>query len=110
MEVKTKTVDQILVVEVSGEIDGKTAPQLQAEVLPKLQPDSKVLVDMSQVNFMSSAGLRMMVAVYRQASSSKMRLVLAGVSQDIQDTMSATGFLHYFTICETVDTGLEALR
>jgi anti-sigma B factor antagonist len=65
---------------------------------------------MSGVEYMSSAGLRMMLSMHRQASTNKGQLVLVGLSEDIKDTMSATGFLGFFTVQDTVEAGLAALK
>ena len=107
MEINVKTVDQATVVEIIGDIDGKTASQVQEEILPLVQPDSKILLDMSQVGYMSSAGLRLLLSTYRQVTSQKASIILVGVNEDIQDTMSATGFLRFFTLHDTVEAGLE---
>jgi anti-sigma B factor antagonist len=110
MEINIKTVDQVTMVEVVGDIDGKTAPQVQQQILPLIQPESKILLDMSQVGYMSSAGLRLLLSTYRQVSSNKAIIALVGVNEDIRDTMSATGFLRFFTIHDTVEAGLAALK
>jgi anti-sigma B factor antagonist len=110
MDINVKTVDQVTVVEIVGDIDGKTAPQVQEQVAPLVQPESKILLDMSQVGYMSSAGLRLLLSTYRQVSSNNASIVLAGVNEEIQDTMSATGFLRFFTIHDTVEAGLAAFK
>jgi len=110
MDINVKTVDQVTVVEIVGDIDGKTAPQVQEQVSPLVQPESKILLDMSQVGYMSSAGLRLLLSTYRQVSSNNASIVLAGVNEEIQDTMSATGFLRFFTIHDTVEAGLAAYK
>jgi anti-sigma B factor antagonist len=110
MDINVKTIKQITVVEIIGDIDGKTASQVQEKVSPLVQPESKILLDMSQVGYMSSAGLRLLLGTYRQVTSNKASIVLVGVNEDIQDTMSATGFLRFFTIHETVKAGLAALK
>lgn len=110
MEINVKTVDQVTVVEIVGDIDGKTAPQVQDQILPLVQPESKILLGMSQVGYMSSAGLRLLLSTYRQVTSNKASIVLAGVTEDIQDTMSATGFMRFFTLYDTADAGLAALK
>jgi anti-sigma B factor antagonist len=69
-----------------------------------------VELDMSQVSYMSSAGLRMMLLLYLQAAGRDSKIALVGLSEEIEDTMSATGFLDYFTTRDTVEAGLEALR
>jgi anti-sigma B factor antagonist len=94
---------------VAGEIDSNSAPQAQERILPLAQPGSKILLDMSGVGYMSSAGLRMLLSTYRQVSRQNGSMVLTGLAEEIKDTMSITGFLNFFTIRDTVDEGLQAL-
>jgi anti-sigma B factor antagonist len=101
---------EVTVVKLAGDIDGKTAPQIQAEVLPLAQLEIKMLLDMSQVLYMSSAGLRMLLSVYRQVTAKAGQVVLIGLAENIEDTMSITGFLDFFTTCKTLDEGLTALK
>ena len=110
MDIHIKTVEQVTVIEIAGDIDGKTAPEVQQQVLSLVKPGGRILLDMSQVGYMSSAGLRMLLATYRQVSSSDGHIVLVGLSEEIQDTMSMTGFLRFFTTAETVEAGLAALQ
>jgi anti-sigma B factor antagonist len=109
MEINVKSIGQVTVVEIAGDIDSNTAPQAQEQVLPLVQPGSKVLLDMSGVEYMSSAGLRMLLSMYRQISRGDGGIVLVGLSEEIKDTMSVTGFLNFFTTRDTVDEGLQAL-
>jgi anti-sigma B factor antagonist len=109
MEINVRSIRQVTVVEIAGDIDSNTAPQAQEQVLPLVQPGSKVLLDMSGVEYMSSAGLRMLLSMYRQISRGDGGIVLVGLSEEIKDTMSVTGFLNFFTTRDTVDEGLQAL-
>jgi anti-sigma B factor antagonist len=110
MDINIETADQVTRIEITGDIDGKTAPEVQQQISSHLEPGGKVLLDMSRVDYMSSAGLRMLLSTYRQISGSNGRIVLVGLSEEIEDTMSATGFLSFFTTQETVDAGLAALE
>ena len=110
IEINIKTEEEIKVVELNGDIDASTAPDIQKEVLPLAEPGSKILVDMTQVPYMSSAGLRMFLSLYRKTQAQKGKAVLVGLSEKLQDTMSMTGFLHFFTTAEKVDEGKEKLR
>jgi anti-sigma B factor antagonist len=109
MEINVKPVGQVTVIEISGEIDSNTAPQAQERVLPVVQPGAKILLDMSRVGYMSSAGLRMLLSMYRQITQQQGSIVLVGLAEEIKDTMSITGFLNFFTTRDTVDEGLNAL-
>ncbi len=109
MEINVKSIGQVTVVAIAGDIDSNTAPQAQERVLPLVQPGSKILLDMSGVEYMSSAGLRILLSMYRQISRGDGGIVLVGLGEEIKDTMSVTGFLNFFTTCDTVDEGLQAL-
>jgi anti-sigma B factor antagonist len=109
MDINVKTAGPVTLVEIVGDIDGKTAPQVQTQVLPLVQPGSRILIDMTQVDYMSSAGLRMLLSTHRTASGTRARVVLAGLSEEIQDTMSATGFIGFFTLYDTIGAALEGL-
>jgi anti-sigma B factor antagonist len=109
MDINAKIIEQVTVVELAGDIDGKTAPEAQQQILAVVQPAAKILLDMSQVAYMSSAGLRVLLATHRQVTSQKAALGLVGLSEEIQDTMSATGFLNFFTTYHTLEDGLAAL-
>ena len=110
LDINITTVQQVTVVALAGDIDGKTAPQAQEHILPLVEPGGKILLDMSGVVFMSSAGLRMLLATYRQVTGNRGQIALAGLSPEIEDIMSATGFLRFFTTYETVEAGLAALQ
>ena len=109
IEINIKTVEEIQIVELNGDIDANTAPDVQKQVVPLAEPGSKILMDMTQVPYMSSAGLRMLLSLYRQAEAKKGKVVLVGLSEELQDTMSVTGFLDFFTTVEKVEEGMEKL-
>lgn len=110
MEINIKNLEDIKVVELLGDVDASTAPEVQEKILPLAQPKSKILLDMSQVLYMSSAGLRILLSLYRQTAAHDGKLVLVGLSEDLQDTMSVTGFLDFFTTGETQEAGLNKLK
>ena len=110
MEINLKTVEQITVVEIIGDIDGKTAPLVQEQISPLIQAGCKIVLDMTQVDYMSSAGLRLMLTIHRQVSGSKGQVILTGISEEIQENMSATGFLDFFTIQDTVNAAVAVLK
>ncbi|MCL1470588.1 anti-sigma factor antagonist [Argonema antarcticum] len=111
MDINIKTLpEEVTVVEMAGDIDASTASAVQEKVLPLAQPGSKIILDMTQVPYTSSAGLRFLLSLYRQVTGNDGKLVLVGVSEQIQDTMSITGFIDFFTRCDTLDLGLEALK
>lgn len=96
-------------VELEGSVDGKTAPQIREELMPALQQTQKLMIDMSRVDYLSSAGLRLLLLLYREMSARKGKLVLVRVAPEIRTVMSHTGFLSFFTLVESQNEAIHAL-
>ncbi len=92
-----------------GQIDSSTVQDLQAGLLPVIEDGGSLLLDMSEVISVSSAGLRLVLLLYREALARGGRIVLVGLSEEIRDTMSMVGFLECFLVAETLEEGLAAL-
>ncbi len=110
MDIQTKMIDDILVISLTGEINGRNAPDVQDQLLPLTQPGCKLLLNMSGVSYMSSAGLRTLLMLYRQIDSQSGCIALCNLQEMIQDMMSVTGFLDFFTAYATESEGIHALH
>jgi anti-sigma B factor antagonist len=110
MNIAISKTAEITVVKLEGDIDASTAVGVQEKVVPLAEPGVQILLDMTEVPYMSSAGLRMLLSLYRQVSAKEGKLVLVGVAEEIKDTMEVTGFLSFFTTCDTLDSGIAALK
>ena len=91
-----------------GSIDGKTAPQIREELSPTLQQTQNLVIDMSQVDYLSSAGLRLLLLLYREITARKGKLFLLRVSPEIRTVMSHTVFLSFFTLADSQEEALHA--
>ncbi|BAY62530.1 anti-sigma-factor antagonist [Calothrix brevissima NIES-22] len=105
-----KVPEEVTLVDLEGDVDGKTAPEVQKQVLDLVDPKSKLLLDLTKVPYMSSAGLRILLSLHRTFRNQEGNLVLVGVAPEIQDTMKVTGFLNFFNISKTVESGLNFLQ
>lgn len=109
MDIQIKSVGEIQIVELTGDIDASTAPDVTKAVSELVKPNSRLLLDMTKVPYMSSAGLRTLLSLYRQTTKEEGKLVLVGLSEELVDTMSVTGFLDFFIAKTTQEEGLAAL-
>ena len=110
MNIEISVQEQVVIARIIGQIDGRSAPLIQKEIGQNVQSNSHILLDMSQVAYMSSAGLRMLLLLARQITATNSKLVLVGLSEELADTMAITGFLPFFDAYETIDEGLTALK
>ncbi len=94
MEVSSKQFKHCDLVTVSGRVDSATSPKL-AEVLDGLQNDGrfKIVLDLAEVEFMSSAGFRVLVAAQRNSKKlARGEIVLASVPANINSALELAGF------------------
>lgn len=103
-------VEGIHVVVLEGELDANTSPVAQHEIAPLAGAGRRILLDMRGVSFMSSAGLRLLLSTYRHVSSVGGVIALSGLSEELRDTMSMTGFLSFFVVHDDAVAGVAALR
>jgi len=80
MQIHEYKIDSLLVIRLTGDLDGRSAPVAQEQILPSLPADEKILLDLTGVPFVSSAGLRTMLLIYRQAQIMNSSVALVGLS------------------------------
>ena len=106
------TVDQrgrLRVVEVEGEVDVLTAPQLGAAVDDEDAFD-QLIIDLTKVPFMSSVGLGLISRLHRELSRRRAGLALVGVQQDVMRLLEVTGLLEVVLVADDIDEALDLLR
>jgi anti-sigma B factor antagonist len=109
MKITLSEENGISVIGIEGSIDGKTAPVVRQEIAPALESAKKAILDLSKVDYLSSAGLRLLLLIYREFTAKSGKLVLLGISDDIRTVMSHTGFLNFFTVAGSKPEALQAL-
>jgi anti-sigma B factor antagonist len=110
MDIELEDVDGVTVATLFGELDGRTAPDVQEKLLALPKEDRLLLLDLSGVSYISSAGLRALLMLYRQIGNGHGHVALAGLSESIRDMMAVTGFLEFFDDYATLEEGVDALK
>ena len=77
--------------------------------MPLVTPGAKVVLDLAAVPYMSSAGLRLLLSIYRQITAQAARSPWPAVVDEIKDTMSVTGFLKFFVVHDTVAEAVASI-
>ncbi|MFI8088863.1 STAS domain-containing protein [Streptomyces sp. NPDC086080] len=88
------------VVSPAGEINSETSGTLLEALRPLVRSGDTLRIDLKNVSYVSSAGLRTLLVVYREAQHSGARVTLTGVGEEVRFVMSATGFLDFFVAGE----------
>ncbi|MBF0536656.1 MAG: STAS domain-containing protein [Nitrospirae bacterium] len=107
--VTVSTVSGVTVIALDGSIDSNTVPDVQKQVFEGIDGKDKVVIDMKKVSFLSSAGLRMLMLIYRQMKARNGKVVLVSVMEEIVEVMKMTGFINFFVIADNLDAGIKAI-
>lgn len=110
MQFTTQLIEGVRVVEMKGDLDSSSAEFAHEQISAAVRASPEVVVDLSAVHYISSAGLRVMLLVYREARCSGARVAVVGLSADLELLMQATGFLGYFRVAESPAAGIRLLR
>ncbi|MBR2280881.1 MAG: STAS domain-containing protein [Ruminococcus sp.] len=86
-----------LTVYIHCKIDTSAAPVLEEELITSLDGVEELVLDLSDMNYISSAGLRVfLIAQKRMNAQGKMTMV--GVNKTVEEIFDITGLLDIFTI------------
>jgi anti-sigma B factor antagonist len=94
--------EKYLVVNMEGKVDNKTAPEIQTALLRESLGFTYIIIDMSKVDYMSSAGLRVLLLLYRQVKAKNGTVCLCGVSDEIKEVLKITGFVNFFKFSDSI--------
>ena len=93
MEATIEHLDKLLIVAISGRLDTATAPAFDAQMAPLLAaPRPHILLDLSAVAYISSAGLRSILQLVKHASAHGGRVGLFQASPQIHEVIEISGF------------------
>jgi anti-sigma B factor antagonist len=109
MELEVKSLKKVDVITLSGRIDSSNAADFDSALKNALgQGRRNIVLDMSKLEYMSSAGLRAMVAALKLARSSGGNVVIAQPNERMVDTLKLVGFqslfAQYGNVLDAVDS------
>lgn len=81
-----------LSVKLEGPLDVRTSPDLERALFPALEGMTDVDVDLEGVDYISSAGLRILLAVEQTVEEKQGTLVIRNVCENVMDIFKITGF------------------
>lgn len=95
------------ILKVAGRIDGSNAGEFQSKIQDSLpQEASSVILDLSDLDYVSSAGLRVILLLAKDLKSKKGKLSMCSVAGPVKDVFTISGFS---AIIPTYDNRASAL-
>lgn len=98
----------ILVLRLSGRLDAISSPDAETKVFDFINKgQNKLLLDMAGIDYLSSAGMRMLLSVSKKLKTLSGKLVISTVTVNVMDVLKMSGFDHVLEIAVTEEDGLR---
>ena len=99
MNFEVKNQGQWTILSVNGRVDAHTSGEFEAACRKQLDQGVKMLaISLEEVPYMSSAGLRVLLATLKLANKDAGRLVLINPQQNVKEVLEISGFSSLFHI------------
>lgn len=111
MELREHEVNGVTVLEVKGRIDSTTASKFGTQIEAALTaPQSRLLLDLGQLEYISSAGFRVLYLAAKRTGETGSKFAICGLSDRVCELFDIAGFVKHFTILPSREEGIAALQ
>lgn len=108
VNVKEEVKGDILVLRMSGRLDAISSPVAERKVFDYINSGKhSLLLDFSGVDYLSSAGMRMLLSITKKLKALSGKLVLCSITTNVMDVLKMSGFDHVLELAKTEDDALR---
>ena len=103
MQISSRELKRVNIVTVSGRVDSATAPEFEKSLQTLLNAHrNQIVVELADVDYMSSAGLRALVSALKAAKKGGGDMVIARPSTRVREVIELAGLTSVFTVFDDV--------
>ena len=107
MEIQKKKEKETVVVSVKGRLDAVSSPEFEKELAALMaEGESIFILDFGSLDYISSAGLRSILAATKKLKEKKGKLLLASLKEVVKEVFDISGFSAIIPIHDTVEAAL----
>ncbi len=109
MNISVKEVDSVTVVQFEGHLDTNTAPDAQARLDELVEGGTtKILVNFTDLEYISSAGLRVLLVIGKRLGSAGGKLRLCNLNETVFEVFEISGFSTIFSVFKDQAEALDS--
>jgi anti-sigma B factor antagonist len=109
MDISENKVDGQVVVALGGRIDSTAAVEFEEKLIKTIDAGARtMIVDFQKVQFISSAGLRVLLLAAKKVKPYGGKIILSGMSKDVREVFDISGFSSIFEIHDDTAAAVKA--
>lgn len=98
LKIEKKKDGERLEVTIAGNIDSSNAAELSKAMEGELADVTELVMDMKDLEYITSAGLRSLLEAYQELDEKDGRMVLTHVNEEINEVLDLTGFANFLEV------------
>ena len=108
MQISIRRFDNAIVLDVSGDIDLSSSPEVRKALLRELRDNRipRVAVNLQQVRYIDSSGVASLVEGLKASRDSGARFILFGLGSIVREVLQLSRLVRVFEICDTEEQAL----
>ena len=107
LEIRLKELNEIVVIELVGNLDTNTAPTAEKEINEYIEKGiKKIVINLKETGYVSSAGLRIFLATAKKMTATGGAVKLCCPNEVVQEILDISGFSTILDVKETEDQAL----
>ena len=111
MEITQKQLDGIVMLSLAGRLDAVTSADADREFSSALDSGKdRLLINLAQLEYISSAGLRVLLVVAKRIQQRGGKISLNGLTAGVKEVFEISGFSSIFKIFDRQDDAVEFLK
>jgi len=108
VKITVSDVGEVKVVRMEGSLDTQTSPEAQTQITQLIdQGATKIVINFEELDYVSSAGLRILLTTAKQLKGNGGELRICGLNGDVQEAFKFAGFHMILTVKKTESEALE---
>jgi anti-anti-sigma factor len=109
MEVIEDRMGNATMLRVVGRVDSSVAKIFESKVADVASRDGAIVVDLREMNYVSSAGLRSFIMLAKHARTKNQTISLCAMREEVAEIFEISGLLELFSIHDTVEAAIAGL-
>ena len=108
MQISVKTTNEVKVLTFEGRLDTQTSPDAQQQLTRLIEEgETKILVNLEKIDYISSAGLRVLLVVAKQLKTTDGELRICSLNEVVKEVFDISGFDMILPISASESEALE---
>ena len=102
--------EDLLIIRIEGALDTNTSGQLESTLAEHLERGARrIILELTEMDYVSSVGLRVFLSSLKRLRASEGRLVLSGLNEEVREIFDMAGFSPLFEITLSLDEARSCL-